>query len=263
MKLVYIPAGEFMMGSRDSASKVARKHRGKKDEYTNELPQHKVQISKGFYMGIYEVTQGQYRAIMGRNPSGFKGNDLPVEIVSWHDAVKFCEKLSQKEGKTYRLPTEAQWEYACRAGTTTPFYFGETISTDQANFYGTGVYGNGRKGVNREKTTEVGSFPPNAFGLYDMHGNVEEWCQDWYDENYYSNSPEIDPEGANPPPPLNRSRRRAPVRPPKKGDKPKPGRVKRGGSFGHPAKLCRSSNRYKNRPDNRNICRGFRVVLDF
>ena len=133
MKLVYIPPGEFMMGSRDSASEVSLKgnyKKASKDWFTDEHPQHRVRISRGFWMGVYEVTQGQYQAVMGRNPSHFKGNDLPVEQVSWNDAVKFCKKLSDKEGRTYRLPTEAEWEYACRAGTTTPFYFGETINTD-------------------------------------------------------------------------------------------------------------------------------------
>ncbi len=113
---------------------------------------------------------------MGNNPSYFKGAKLPVEHVSWNDAVQFCQKLSQKTGKNYRLPSEAEWEYACRAGTTTPFYFGETITPDLVNYNGNYPYSAASKGLDRAKTTDVGSFPPNAFGLYDMHGNVWEWC---------------------------------------------------------------------------------------
>jgi formylglycine-generating enzyme required for sulfatase activity len=129
-------------------------------------------------MGKYPVTQAQYQAIMGNNPSHFKGDNRPVESVSWDDAVAFCQKLSQKIGKNYQLPSEAQWEYACRAGTTTPFYFGETITTDLVNYSGYYRYGSARKGKGRKQTTDVGSFPPNAFGVYDMHGNVNEWCED-------------------------------------------------------------------------------------
>ena len=118
---------------------------------------------------------------MGSNPSNFKGDgNLPVENVSWDDCVAFCEALGRKDGKAYRLPTEAEWEYGCRAGTTTPFHFGATISTDQSNYDGNYTYANGRKGVFRKKTTPVGSFPANAWGLFDMHGNVWELCQDLY-----------------------------------------------------------------------------------
>jgi eukaryotic-like serine/threonine-protein kinase len=124
-------------------------------------------------------------AIMGNNPSKLQGNDkLPVERVSWLDAVDFCEKLSQKTGRTYRLPSEAEWEYACRAGTTTPFAFGETITPEVVNYDGNNPYGNAAKGLNREKTTPVSTFPPNLFGLEDMHGNVWEWCLDeWRDSH--------------------------------------------------------------------------------
>jgi formylglycine-generating enzyme required for sulfatase activity len=121
---------------------------------------------------------------MGNNPSSFKGANRPVEKVSWNDAVELCEKLSQQTGRTYRLPSEAEWEYACRAGTTTPFYFGETITTDLVNYDGNFTYGAAPKGKDRQQTTDVGSLLPNAFGLYDMHGNVWEWCQDTYHENY-------------------------------------------------------------------------------
>ncbi|MFM5961732.1 MAG: formylglycine-generating enzyme family protein, partial [Dolichospermum sp.] len=118
------------------------------------------------------------------NPSRFEGANRPVEQVSWYEAVEFCARLSRIENKVYRLPTEAEWEYACRAGTTTPFYCGETISTDLANYDGDYTYGDGLKGVDRQQTTGVGSFPSNPFGLYDMHGNVWEWCEDTWHDNY-------------------------------------------------------------------------------
>jgi formylglycine-generating enzyme required for sulfatase activity len=120
---------------------------------------------------------------MGNNPAYFNGNNRPVECVSWNNAVNFCQKLSQKTGKNYKLPSEAQWEYACRAGTTTPFYFGESITSDLVN-YGDYAYAAAPKGKYREQTTDVGTFPPNAFGLYDMHGNVMEWCEDDWQKNY-------------------------------------------------------------------------------
>ena len=156
--------------------------------------QHKVTLTKGFYMGVYTVTQEQWQEVMGNNPSHFKGEkNLPVEHVSWDDCQEFIKKLREKDKKPYRLPTEAEWEYACRAGTTTPFHFGETISTDQANYNGNFTYGNGKKGVYREKTTPVGSFPANAWGLHDMHGNVWQWCQDWYGD--YPQKDVVDPQG--------------------------------------------------------------------
>ncbi|MHC5825746.1 MAG: formylglycine-generating enzyme family protein, partial [Nostoc sp.] len=167
LEMVQIPGGTFMMGSPE----------GEAERVDNESPQHEVK-APGFFMGKYAVTQAQYQAIMGINPSNFKGEKLPVEQVSWDDAVEFCKKLSQKIGKTYRLPSEAEWEYACRAGTTTPFYFGKTITTDLVNYNGNFPYGSARPGKYRQTTTNVGIFPPNSFGLYDMHGNVWEWCQD-------------------------------------------------------------------------------------
>jgi formylglycine-generating enzyme required for sulfatase activity len=124
-------------------------------------------------MGKYPVTQAQWQAVMDNNPSHFKGENHPVENVLWKNAVEFCQRLSDKTGKTYRLPSEAEWEYACRAGTTTPFYFGETITTDLVNDKDKYSY-----------ASAVGRFPPNAFGLYDMHGNVWEWCADSWHENY-------------------------------------------------------------------------------
>ncbi len=200
MKLVLIPAGEFMMGGDEKPEQVAQKCNGMgatAEWFQDEQPQHRVKITKPFYMGVYLVTQAQYEAVMGVNPSHFEGDLNPVECVSWNDAVEFCKKLSAKTRQTVQLPTEAEWEYACRAGTTTSFNTGETISTDQANYDGNFTYGAGRKGERRENTVVVGNFAPNAFGLYDMHGNVWEWCQDWYDGNaqYYKNSPTDDPPG--------------------------------------------------------------------
>jgi len=168
LEMVSIAGGTFTMGSTEDKS---------------EKPPHSVTV-KPFYMSKYPVTQAQWEAVMGNNPSGFKGTNRPVENVSWDDANEFCQRLSKKTGKSYRLPSEAEWEYACRAGTSTPFYFGETITTELANYDGNHTYGSGPKGEYREQTTEVGKFPPNSFGLYDMHGNVWEWCADPWHTNY-------------------------------------------------------------------------------
>ena len=185
MKFVWISPGTFMMGS----------PKEEKERGDNET-QHKVTLTKGFYMGVYTVTQEQWKEVMGNNPSFFKGEKkLPVETVSWDDCQEFAKKLREKDKKLYRLPTEAEWEYACRAGTKTPFYFGATISTDQANYNGNFTYGTSKKGVYREKTTPVGSFPANAWGLYDMSGNLWEWCQDWYGD--YPQNDVVDPQGPN------------------------------------------------------------------
>ncbi len=187
MKLALIPAGKFMMGA--PASEQGAGH--------DEKPQHGVVISKPFYMGVYEVTQEQYQAVTGKNPSPseFKAAKNPVVILTWNGVQEFCKRLSAKTGKTVRLPTEAEWEYACRAGTTTPFNTGATIGTDQANYDGNSVYGSGRKGTFRQKLTPVGSFKPNARGLYDMHGNAWERCSDWYGGQYYANAKAADPQG--------------------------------------------------------------------
>ncbi|MBE9140603.1 formylglycine-generating enzyme family protein, partial [Nodosilinea sp. LEGE 07088] len=175
LEMVRIPAGQFLMGSPDS----------EEERSGDEGPQHRVSVPE-FWLGKYPITQAQYQAVTGQNPSKFSENgaNRPVEQVSWYDTVAFCEKLSQQTGRTYRLPSEAEWEYACRAGTTTPFYFGPTITPDLANYNGNSTYGNGPKGEYREKTTNVGRFAPNAFGLYDMHGNVVEWCADHWHHNY-------------------------------------------------------------------------------
>jgi formylglycine-generating enzyme required for sulfatase activity len=132
------------------------------------------------FLAVHAVTQAQWKAVMGENPSRFQGDSLPVEQVSWDACNTFCKKLSEKDGKRYRLPTEAEWEWACRAGTATPFHFGDTISAEQGNFDASYTYGNSTKGTPRRMPTPVGSFPPNAWGLFDMHGNVWEWCLDWY-----------------------------------------------------------------------------------
>ena len=188
IEFVRISAGTFMMGSPTS----------EKDRDADET-QHKVTISKDFYLGKYEVTQGQWKAVMGNNPSRFSscGDDCPVEQVSWDDVQEFIKKLNAKDSGTYRLPTEAEWEYAARAGTTTPFGIGDgnNLSSSQANFDGNYPYGNAAKGKYLEKTVSVGSYSPNAWGLYDMHGNVWEWCADWY--GAYSSSAQTDPTGAS------------------------------------------------------------------
>ncbi|MDR1611368.1 MAG: SUMF1/EgtB/PvdO family nonheme iron enzyme, partial [Planctomycetota bacterium] len=243
LDLVRIPAGTFMMGSpaggleADDVREI-KEIRRKKSWGEYDETQHQVTLSSAFYMGIYEVTQSQWRAVMGGNPSNFSGYDNPVEQVSWNDAVEFCRMLSVKTGRKVRLPTEAEWEYACRAGTTTAFNTGETISTDQANYDGNYTYGNGRKGVYREKTTPVGSFPANAWGLYDMHGNVWEWCSDWY--GGYDLTKTKDPQGVS-------------------GGTH---RVVRGGAWNHVPSCGRSAGRGWPEPGVRGEEVGFRVVLD-
>jgi formylglycine-generating enzyme required for sulfatase activity len=160
LQMVSIPAGTFLMGAPEL-------EKGSSDY---QRPQHRVSVAS-FYMGKYPVTQAQYEAVMGSRPSYFQGGDRPVETVSWHDAVEFCQKLSQLTARHYRLPSEAEWEYACRAGTTTAFCFGETIDPCVVNY-------------RSEETTVVGIFPANSYGLYDMHGNILEWCADNYHGNY-------------------------------------------------------------------------------
>ena len=171
--MVKIPAGSFLMGSPTS----------EESHFASESPQHEVNLG-AFWMSQFPITQAQWVSVMGNNPSHFKGEDLPVESVSWHDAMEFCRRLSEQTGHTYTLPSEAQWEYACRAGTTTPFYFGNTITPDQANYDGNYTYGDGPRGEYRQQTTPVGMFPPNDWGLYGMHGNVWEWCLDEWHDNY-------------------------------------------------------------------------------
>jgi formylglycine-generating enzyme required for sulfatase activity len=215
--------------------------------------QRQVTVSS-FYMGRHEVTQSEYEEVMGTNPSLLKGANLPVEQVRWFDAVEFCNKLSEKEGLNpvytingttvtwnreangYRLPTEAEWEYACRAGTQTIFYTGDTISSDQANFNGSAPYGNNTGSSYRRRTIQVGQFAPNTFGLYDMHGNVAEWCWDWQGE--YARGDQTDPVGAA------------------SGGY----RIFRGGGWNHGADFVRSAKRGAMVPAQRGHFLGFRVA---
>jgi formylglycine-generating enzyme required for sulfatase activity len=240
---VRVSVGTFMMGS--PGFEVGR---------GGDEVQHEVTISKPFYMGKYEVTQKEWVAVMGTNPSNFKGDNLPVEQVRWYDAIKYCNALSVKEGLTpaytvfgkgvtwngnangYRLPTEAEWELACRAGTTSPFYTGNNITTNHANYDGNYPYNGNTKGVYRGKTWDVGSGTPNPWGLYDMSGNVWEWCWDWYGS--YSTSSVTDPLGAS----------------------SGPHRVLRGGSWGSSGQYLRSAYRGYYTPFLRYDYLGFRLV---
>jgi formylglycine-generating enzyme required for sulfatase activity len=180
--MVYIPAGSFLMGSPENEP----------ERFHDEGPQHEVTLG-AFFMAKTLITQAQWREVAGwekvehdlnPDPSHFKGDQRPVEQVSWFDAMEFCHRLSQRTGRCYALPSEAQWEYACRGGSTTPFHFGATLTPDLANYDGNYVYGSGPKGQYRQQTTDVASFPANPWGLHDMHGNVWEWCLDKYHRNY-------------------------------------------------------------------------------
>jgi formylglycine-generating enzyme required for sulfatase activity len=224
MRFVLIPAGPFRMGSPfDEAL------RGE-----DEGPVRVVSLERSFYLGVYPVTQREFEAVMKTNPASFQrgnhgGPDHPVEQVSWDDAVAFCRKLSglpqeRAARRVYRLPTEAEWECACRAGTSTPFAVGPALSSTQANFDGTRPYGGAPAGPFRQATTKVGSFPPNPWGLYDLHGNVWEWTADWHTPDTH--------------------------------------RVLRGGSWNNSGHLCRSARRQKYPPDFRGENVGFRIALD-
>jgi len=213
LEMVYIPGGTFAMGSPAN----------EEGHGVDEDLQQRVTVQP-FLMGRYTVTQSQWKRVsklpiiqtdLRSNPSYFKGNLRPVEGVSWYEAKEFCDRLSSATGREYRLPTEAEWEYACRANTTAPFYFGDTITTDLVNYDGRSIYGRGLKGQFRKETTVVGNFPPNAYGLFDMHGNVWEWCADYWE--YKKN----------------------------------PGRAIRGGSWYAPPIYCRSANRTVLTPDQR------------
>jgi formylglycine-generating enzyme required for sulfatase activity len=239
---VRIEGGTFTMGSPSN-----------EPEREGDELQHRVTLS-AFYMGKNEVTQAEYQSVMGTNPSNFKGSNLPVEQVSWYDAVDYCNRLSQQDSLTpaytisgtniscnwnangYRLPTEAEWEYACRAGTTTPFSTGNNITTSQANYDGNYPYNNNAKGIYRDKTTTVGSFEPNLWGLFDMHGNVWEWCWDWIDS--YSSGAQTNPRG------------------PVSGTL----RVVRGAGWTDYARNLRSANRGDNPPSDSGSMIGFRIV---
>jgi formylglycine-generating enzyme required for sulfatase activity len=172
LELVWVPPGSFLMGTTAEGAHGSQ-------------PIHQVTFREGFYMGKFEVTQGQWKKVMGKDPFNYIGENHPVELVSWNDTQEFIRKLNEtNDGYLYRLPTESEWEYACRAGTTTDFAFGNTLSWEQANFVGDMREGTPPARKNPERVAPVGSFAPNAFGLYDMHGNVMEWCEDWYHKDY-------------------------------------------------------------------------------
>jgi formylglycine-generating enzyme required for sulfatase activity len=212
----WCPAGTFLMGSPES--ELNRK---------NNETQHQVTLSRGFWMQETEVTQEQWESVMGNNPSYFKGGRLPVEQVSWNDCQEYMRKLNALVSSDYdyefSLPTEAQWEYACRAGRTTPFNFGSTLNGDKANCNGNYPYGTSTKGKYLDRTTSVGSYQANGWGLYDIHGNVCEWCSDWQGD--YSTGSVTDPTGAD-------------------GSD----RVHRGGERNYGAGNCRSAYRHRSKP---------------
>jgi formylglycine-generating enzyme required for sulfatase activity len=239
LTMVKIPAGSFLMGSpEDEPEHVER-----------EGPQHEVTLGS-FFMAQTSITQAQWRAVAGwqkverdlkPDPSQFKGANRPVEQVSWLDALEFCRRLSQRTGQRYGLPSEAQWEYACRAGSTTPFHFGATLTPELANYNGIHVYGNGPKGTYREQTIEVASFPASGWGLHDMHGNVLEWCEDLWDDSYIfapgDSQPWLIPAAA--------------------ADEP---RLLRGGSWDGFPRYCRSAYRFHYAPAYADYGVGLRVV---
>jgi formylglycine-generating enzyme required for sulfatase activity len=238
LDMIAIPGGSFIMGSPESESKITG----------NERPQHEVTLQP-FYLGRYAITQAQWRVVAGYDridrdldpdPSSFKGDNLPVENVDWDDATEFCQRLSAATGKDYRLPSEAQWEYACRAGTTTPFSYGETITPELVNYNGNYTYGDGTKGEYREKPTEVGILPGNNWGLHDMHGNVWEWCEDdWHSD--YTGAPSDGSAWLE-------------------NDRKASNRLLRGGYWGNDPTHCRSSVRdFSRARDFRDYALGFRA----
>jgi len=242
MRMVLIPPGEFEMGSsQEEVIRLLEEARQQNaptsygERVPAEAPKHRVKITKPFYLGLCEVTQEQYVRLMGKNPSKFQGvPNRPVEQLDWSNAMEFCRKLSElppekSAGAVYRLPTDAEWEYACRAGTTTRYSFGD----DAAMLDRYAWFSNNSGG----STQAVGQLRANAFGLFDMHGNVWEWCADWYDPGYYANSPADDPSG------------------PTSGAN----RLGRGGSWREYAERCRAAYRLNFMPDNRFHSLGFRV----
>jgi formylglycine-generating enzyme required for sulfatase activity len=222
MTFAWCPAGSFRMGG---------------TVHNDEHPIHKVTLTQGFYLGIHPVTQAQWHAVMGTDPSHFKGANRPVESVTWYECNEFCAKLNGllKGLGTFQLPSEAEWEYACRAGTTTEYHFGNVINTDLANYDGTSSLNDSPKGKCRKETTDVGSFPANPWGLCDVHGNVWEWCRDA--KRSYTAADYVDSDAQA------------------TGDK----RVMRGGSWRYGSGKCRSAYRSKNVPDYRGCNCGYRV----
>jgi serine/threonine-protein kinase len=247
MEFLLLPAGSFLMGSSEADVDVAfadarRTNSGAKREwFISETPQHRVNIKEGAYMGKFEVTQSQWHALMGNSPSHFPNcAGCPVEQVSWYDAHEFIKKLNEMtDGYMYRLPSEAEWEYACRAGTTMAFAFGDGLSSSQANFNGAHPYGNAPEGTWLKRTTPVGSYQPNAWGLCDMHGNVYEWAEDIWADSYNGLAADGSPNTNNGDPNY---------------------RVLRGGSWTNHAKYCRSAYRNRVAPDYRASDSGLRVV---
>jgi formylglycine-generating enzyme required for sulfatase activity len=243
LELVYVPSGHFLMGAGGSPAELAARYDAGPEYFANEFPQHRVIISKGFWMSRTEVTQGQYRTVTDAEPwleQAYvqQGDFNPVVFVSWDDATEFCRRLSCAEGRTYKLPTEAQWEYACRAGTTTQYSFGddESQGDEYACFKGNTF------DIGERHAQPVAMLKPNAFGLCDMHGNVWEWCRDAYDPRYHSElcDPAVDPENT----------------------RPAKARVLRGGCWYYDSPFGRSAYRGGSTPPGRRNCRiGFRVIL--
>ena len=243
LTMMQIPAGTFTMGAPES----------EEESEDDERPQHEVEVPE-FFMGRYAVTQEQWRVVAGYkqvdqeldpDPSNFKGANRPVEQVSWDETQEFCKRLSEKTGREYRLPSESEWEYACRAGTETPFHFGEMLDFTIANYNGNYTYGEGAKGEYREETTEVGTFPANRWGLHDMHGNVYEWCEDDWHSNYEGAPPDgsawINDKSTT-------------------QEKEEEYKLLRGGSWILNPRFCRSAYRLPDRRDHRVNHFGFRVV---